>query len=100
MAGKRLGERLWTFTAASLLRMLRRSLAILQTEGAAQFTLKSFRAGHATELATSGAAWSQILAAGEWKSLAALRYIDADAVDSAAATWEALNGSSEEEIET
>ena len=99
LAQKRPGDRLWSFTSSALLKMLRRCLALLQAEGAAKFTFKAFRAGHATELATSGAAWAQILAAGEWRSMAALRYIDADAVDSSAATWEAVQNSSDEDLE-
>ena len=96
---RQVGERLWNFTSYALLRMLRRCLAVLGTEHAKAFTLKGFRAGHATELAVNGASWSQILMQGEWKSLAALRYIDADAVDASAASWEAVAGSSEEEAD-
>ena len=90
------GERLWDFTATQFLTALRRALTLLQFEGAQGLTLKAFRAGHAHELAKSGAAWAQILLAGEWRSLAALSYVDSDQVDEAAAAWEAIQGSESE----
>jgi hypothetical protein len=48
---------------------------------ASSFSLKAFRAGKATALAAKGHAYSKILAAGQWASGAALRYIDDDVVD-------------------
>ena len=37
------------------------------------------------------------LGLGEWKSVTALRYVDADGVDQAAAAWESVQGSSSED---
>ena len=64
----------------------------MRVEGALAFTLKAFRAGHATEMAACGAGWATIL-----NSIAALSYIDPDEVESAAATWEAVAASSDED---
>jgi len=91
------GERLWDFSAAEFLRDLRRALTLLGVAHGREYTLKAFRAGHAAEIAKSGASWAEVLAAGEWRSLAALSYVDADAVDQAAAAWEAVQNSSSEE---
>jgi len=94
---KATGERLWHFSADELRKQVRRCLGLLRVEGASAYTLKAFRAGHASELAASGAGWANVLAAGEWKSLAALSYVDPDEVDAAAAAWEAVAASSDEE---
>ena len=47
------------------------------------YTLKMFRAGHATELAKSGKSVGDILQVGEWRSAAFLAYVDEDLVDAA-----------------
>ena len=88
------GAKLWQFTTAEFLRHLRRALGLLGIVHSGQYTLKAFRAGHAAEIASSGASWADVLAAGEWRSLAALAYVDADAVDAAAAAWESVQNSS------
>jgi hypothetical protein len=59
-------------------------LVLLSVPDAEKFSLKAFRAGKATELARSGSALGTILAAGEWRSNAFMRYVDEDAVDSSA----------------
>ncbi len=43
--------------------------------------LKTFRSGHATWLALSGAPLTTILEMGEWQTNAALTYIDSSSVD-------------------
>ena len=78
------GQPMWPWTTAYDFRMkLRRLLLLLGVEGAATVTLKAFRAGKATALVASGCSLTKVLMAGEWKSLAALRYIDEDMVDAA-----------------
>ena len=62
---------------------LKKLLADLHVLDAGSFTLKAFRAGKATALALSGAPLGQILAAGEWRSRAVLKYVDEDVFDSA-----------------
>ena len=91
------GQLLWTFSSWQFLSTVRRCLQLLGVTDAHTYTLKAFRAGRATELATQGESWAAVLAAGEWKSLSALNYIDAEAVDEAAASWEAVQASSEED---
>lgn len=66
--------------------LVRRALTQLFVNYAQSFTLKGFRAGKATELARKGLPLGEIMAAGEWKSGAGLRYIDTDAVDMACFT--------------
>ena len=48
---------------------------------AQRFTLKGFRAGKASALAAAGKSIGVILAAGEWRSKAFLRYIDEEILD-------------------
>ena len=55
----------------------------LRGPGSNQYTLKAFRAGHATELAMQGKSLGEILQAGEWRSKAFLAYVDANCVDEA-----------------
>ena len=91
------GSRLWAFSGAQFLRMLRRALQLLGVAQGQAYTLKAFRAGRATEMAKDGESWSAVLAAGEWKTMSALAYIDEDAVDTVAAVHEAVVNSSDEE---
>ena len=65
---------------------------------AERFTLKSFRAGHATELVRSGAPWAKLLEAGEWRGQASLRYVELTAVDAAAFAASIVEASSDEEL--
>ena len=62
------------------------------------FSLKAFRAGPATQLAVDGAGWQTALAAGEWRGLSALKYIDADLVDESAFIRALFEASSDEEL--
>ena len=75
------GSRLWDFTPAQTVQTLRRVLGLLSVKSSQSYTLKSFRAGRATELAAQGRSIGDILRAGEWRSAAFLSYVDADAVD-------------------
>ena len=59
---------------------VRRMLTLLGHKDANRCTLKAFRAGRATSLAAAGSPIGVILAAGEWKSSAFLRYCQADEI--------------------
>ena len=59
---------------------VRRMLTLLGHKDANRCTLKAFRAGRATSLAAAGSLIGVILAAGEWKSSAFLRYCQADEI--------------------
>ena len=80
----KVGERLWGWTPAEFTRLMKRMLSLLLAPDAEKFSLKAFRAVKATELAKAGSALGSILAAGEWKSTAFMRYVDEDAVDASA----------------
>ena len=73
---------MWSFTAWSAAKTLRRLLALLSVEGHGDF-LKAFRAGRATSHAAAGKSIGIILSAGEWRSAAFLSYVDTDVVDQA-----------------
>lgn len=55
---------------------LRRRLAVLGIPCASEFVLQDFRRGHAQDLLLAGARLNVILAAGQWRSSAFLKYID------------------------
>ena len=55
----------------------------LNVEHATAFTLKAFRAGKATALASSGAPLGQILEARDWRGRAVLNYVNEDVFDGA-----------------
>eukprot|EP00930_Biecheleria_cincta_P003118 TRINITY_DN104055_c0_g1_i1.p1 TRINITY_DN104055_c0_g1~~TRINITY_DN104055_c0_g1_i1.p1 ORF type:complete len:613 (-),score=63.61 TRINITY_DN104055_c0_g1_i1:266-2104(-) len=84
------GSKLFKFTSHELLSTVRRFLTILEFPRVEQLTLKSFRAGKATEMAKRGCSLGTILCAGEWRSAAFLRYVDEDAVDLSMAFEEVL----------
>ena len=60
---------------------LRGHLAQLGVESAERFTLKPFRVGKATAMAAAGETLAAILAAGEWRSSAFLKYISESELD-------------------
>ena len=82
LSRKSVGEKLWEWSSSDFKNLVRRLLVLLSVPDAERFSLKAFRAGKATELARSGNALGTILAAGEWRSNAFMRYVDEDAVDS------------------
>ena len=59
----------------------------------------TFRLPQAPAAAPRKKRGAQVLAAGEWRGLAALKYVDKEAVDQAAAAWKAIQASSEEDPE-
>ena len=75
------GDRLFDISASAFLRMLKAILEVAGMENVQTLWLKTFRSGHATWLALSGAPLTTILEMGEWKTIAALTYIDSNSVD-------------------
>lgn len=93
LAGKVVGSRLWYITPSTFLAKTRRYLGLLGVANARTFTLKAYRAGKATSMASAGATVGQILMAGEWRSHAFLRYVDTDVVDAAQLLSAVVEGS-------
>ena len=60
---------------------LKHVLKSLSFENVEKFTLKAFRAGHATELACRGVALAKIMEKGEWSSRAIFCDINMEQVD-------------------
>ena len=77
---------------------LRRFLTLMAVPRAERYTLKSFRAGHATELVRSGASWAKLLEAGEWRGQASLKYVELSAVDAAAFAAHIVDASTDEDL--
>ena len=97
LAREQVGQQLWHTTGGRFQATLRRYLALLDVPSANQFTLKSFRAGRATALAAAGKSVGSILAAGEWRSRAFLRYVDEEVVDTAQRLHKTLEDSDNED---
>ena len=91
------GQQLWPWSAYEALKCLRRLLTLLFFPEADRIMLKAFRAGKATALAVAGKSLGTILAAGEWRSSAFLRYVDEDEVDRAQLLSQVLDASEGEE---
>ena len=77
------GTKLFAYTATQFLNILRKLLIQLSVEHATAFTLKAFRAGKVTALASSGASLGQILEARDWRGRAVLNYVNEDVFDGA-----------------
>ena len=77
---KNAGASLIDLTSSSFLKAVRRMLTLLGHKHANKCTLKAFRAGRATSLAAAGSPIGVILAAGELKSSAFLRYCQTDEI--------------------
>ena len=77
------GDLVFDFTAPAALARLKRYLVLAGVENAEAYTLKSFRAGRATEMAGEGCTLPALLEAGEWHSRAVFNYLDLDVVDHA-----------------
>ena len=89
------GAPLFGFTASHFSAQMKRFLVLLSVPSAASFTLKGFRAGHATELAKRNVALGAIMQMGEWRSAACLRYIAEDEVDTEVMCKEILDSDAE-----
>ena len=95
VAQTNVGTPLLNFTVPQCVNAIKRALTLLGVENARCFSLKAFRAGHATELAKKGTPIGQILKAGEWRSSAFLRYVDEDVVDANSFANEILDSQDE-----
>ena len=80
LRNKGAGAPRFDLTSSSFLKAVLRMLTLLGHKEANKCTLKAFRAGRATSLAAAGSPIGVILAAGEWKSSAFLRYCQADCI--------------------
>ena len=63
------------------LTQLKRLIAFIGTPNASVTTWKAVRAGRATAMAAAGSSLGEILCAGEWRSLAYLRYVNEEIAD-------------------
>lgn len=81
---------------SDFLAVLRRYLVLVGVHGARQLSLKAFRAGKATALATGGCSVAEILLAGEWRSSVFLRYVSEERVDQAMLLQQSIDGSDAE----
>ena len=96
LRGKAQGSRLWKSSSHHMLASIRRILGAMNIVRPEEFTLKMFRAGHATALAEEGKSIGAILQAGEWRSAAFLAYVDVDAVDACQLLDKVLDESDDE----
>lgn len=78
------GERLTATSPSEGLKVLHKVLADLGVAGPSRYTWKAFRAGKATSMIAQGHTLPQVLSAGEWRSLAVLKYVDEDVIENAA----------------
>ena len=71
----------WKFDGARLISMIKTQLGMLGSkDGEKSFSWKSFRGGKATDMAKCCLSLGEILLAGEWRSRAFERYVDADRI--------------------
>jgi hypothetical protein len=75
------GEKVVGISATAAQQRLRRYAKLCTVPGAAQTTLKVFRASRATNLALAGKPLHMIMQAGEWRSSAVLHYCSEEALD-------------------
>ena len=75
------GQRLYNMNSYDFTKRLKEALRSLGYENVEKFTLKAFRAGHATELACLGVDLAKIMEKGEWSSRAIFSYINMEQVD-------------------
>ena len=83
-------------TGQTALCTLRDRIKRLGSPCAASYRLHDFRRGHAQDLADAGAHLTEILHAGQWRSAAFFRYLDAEEVDSRAVLEAHFNMSEDE----
>ena len=94
---KELGGMLWNYTGTDFAKRTKAALVALRVSVAEHFTLKSFMAGTATQMAREGDNLALILAAGGWRSASFARYADAEKIDEERALWFAMEASDREE---
>lgn len=91
------GARLFDDSSYTHIQRLRRYLALLAVEDATSYTWKAFRSGRATEMAAMGFTLGQVLAAGDWHSVAMLKCIRETEADTLECVRQAAENSDDEE---
>ena len=94
------GTNLWTYQPAEFSKRVKAQLALLRVKNGEHFTCKAFRAGKATSMAKLGSTLGEILRAGEWRSIAVQRYLDAEAIDPNKLLAAMMEASDEEDVKT
>ena len=87
---------LWRVSPLEMLKLIKRYLILLHTPNIAGCSLKMFRAGKACALAADGKSMKVILELGEWRSIAVLKYLNAEAIDEIGLLKATLEASDEE----
>ena len=90
------GSMLWRLSPLEMLKLIKRYLILLHTPNIAGCSLKMFRAGKACALAADGKSMKVILELGEWRSIAVLKYLNAEAIDEIGLLKATLDASDEE----
>ena len=90
------GDAVFSMSGGMALKKLIRFLTLGGVANAEAFTLKSFRAGKATEMAAQGNSLGAILEAGEWHSRALLNYVDPGVADHVQILKQTVDGSDDE----
>ena len=94
------GAKPWAqFSAGFANRSLRGALLELKIPNAPSFGTHDIRRGHAKDLQMSGATLSEILAAGQWRSPAFMRYLDESELEMGVALEAAVLSDDEEWID-
>ena len=88
-------QKLFQFSARNFVESIRSFVGALNYGSPRDISLKSFRAGKATQLASDGHSLGKILQSGEWRSGAFLRYVDTEAVEISKAFKEVYQSDSE-----
>ncbi|CAK0898072.1 unnamed protein product [Prorocentrum cordatum] len=90
------GQTLWSFSTSSALGVLRRLLCLFGVHDAKLYTWKCVQGGRAADMSARGCTLGSILSAGEWRSVAVLRYISEQKVGVAEALRQAVDASDTE----
>ena len=78
----KVGDHLFpALTPAQALTQLKRILLLAGADNYSCMTFKSFRAGRASAMAAAGCTLGEILGAGDWRSMAYLRYVSEEVAD-------------------
>lgn len=94
------GSRPWEFVSASTARTrLHRILEVLKVPGPKSFGTHDFRRGHAEDMRLSGCTLQEILAAGQWRSSAFIKYLNEAELDKDLAFAVAIESDAEEWID-
>ena len=94
------GSRPWEFVSASTARTrLHRILEVLRVPGPKSYGTHDFTRGHAEDMRLSGCTLQEILAAGQWRSSAFIKYLNEAELDKDLAFAVAIESDAEEWID-